>query len=93
MSFDDQTFRQSFTRQPTLDTRYSSITLGKEWSKFRSQRVKDNKAKKEVRDEIARRHEENLKIRDETINFIANFEKNAPLEKRIVHESDDEDGF
>ena len=92
VSFDDQTYRQSFTRgQPVLETRYSSITLGKEWSKFRAQRVKENKVKKEIRDELARRQEENIKHRDETYKYIADFEKNAPIEKRKGHESDDED--
>ena len=47
--------------------------------------------KKEIRDELARRQEENIKHRDETYKYIADFEKNAPIEKRKGHESDDED--
>jgi len=73
-NFEEQTERQN-TQQPVLSTRYSTIQLGKEWSKFRSDRYKKNVERKEE-GERAEKHRGVMKAeKEEQERVIAGFEK------------------
>ncbi|GMI40636.1 hypothetical protein TeGR_g8260 [Tetraparma gracilis] len=73
-SFAEQSVRQS-KGQPALETRYSTIQLGKEWSNFRGQRYKRNVERKKAREEVERFRQEMDAETEVTKLSINKFEK------------------
>lgn len=59
-----------------LETRFSSIALSREWSRYREQRVKEIKRRRKVREDRRKEEEENFKVRDEIYKSIDSFERN-----------------
>jgi hypothetical protein len=61
--------------QPALETRYSTLQLSKEWSRFRSERFKRNVERKEEREREADYRGEMDRETDVTCKSIALFER------------------
>jgi hypothetical protein len=64
-----------YTKQEKRETRYSTIQLGKEWSKFRTARFKRNVAIKESRERQQAHEADMAKERTTTLDSITLFER------------------
>ena len=75
--FDTQRSRQSHTRgQPILSTRFSSIALGKEWSRHRKMKDIMKAERRNILKEARKERRDNHIVRMDTINGIKIFENN-----------------